>query len=888
MLRSLKWIKSSSQDLVHAILDMPLELSHFPAIFCDEAQDFTRIELELLLELSVYSSRSLSPDDIPRVPFAFAGDPFQTLNPTGFDWNVVGSGFYEKIIDGLNRYGSGKYSVTYEELNYNYRTTQNVVALCNLIQLWRGIIFDIPKLQPQLLWFQDRHAPVNAYFLVDDPIFHTALYEQAELVIILPCHEGEEDEYVQNDPLLSSLAARDDTARNFFSPMTAKGLEFSRVVLYKFGAEYVKDYSHLFHPILHNTPPHNDQKQSLSLQYYLNRLYVGASRPTRRLFIVDTQEGLEQLWCKPELQDYKALIERYNTPGWTSEADPNWKEDYLVAHITPGMPTSFEGDQDKPLDLARILRDAGNNERSPYKLKLASANYRRAGYEQDAIECNAERAVLEQNWSEAAELYLQLGRTEQALQLLWRYRMLAQILRSEFEDRLEHQVAYFLSDSSSVADAYNILNILDESTGNRWQRTKLEHYQQEIIDKALILLTNHPQSNIDWPQFYKDLKRLQISLKFEDTIYMGQLAFIAGSYQDAFEIWKQTSETTASIPEHIQENFRTAELEVVDYPEKLELLRQRGMNDEILALWRSHRTKPSLLEKPQHQEIVWRVLLETENVSLIDDFMTKDQLRTSARMYEAAQFFNTNETHKDEQQAMRFGKGFLKVITERIHFRDNQQLLTHFLRERSAVLTGKQDETYAWSVDYHAISQLAHMPENWREDVQRNSRNNNRNLRELQNALHAYLDAIVHHADLTKFNIMEVGSAVERAVSDKVFVLNFFERVGDNEAEFATHLEQTEARQKWFELKERELEVLQQDKRAHRKAQEEYDSKRKAWGETSDAETTSKRRELTDDQVEAIKMFLKKGWKPERIAENVNGLTINIVKQVIRELKGNE
>ncbi len=88
------------QDLARYILENDLAPRCYSAVFCDEAQDFTRIELEVLLRLSLYSNRALPSDAVSRVPFASAGDEFQTLNPTGFRWDAIKAAFVEKFIFG--------------------------------------------------------------------------------------------------------------------------------------------------------------------------------------------------------------------------------------------------------------------------------------------------------------------------------------------------------------------------------------------------------------------------------------------------------------------------------------------------------------------------------------------------------------------------------------------------------------------------------------------------------------------------------------------------------------------------------------------------------------------------------------------------------------------
>ena len=76
------------QDLVRYLLDLEykgqINLGIFPAVFCDEAQDFTTIEFELIFRLSLFTKREVPRRQLRKVPFAFAGDPLQTLNPIGF------------------------------------------------------------------------------------------------------------------------------------------------------------------------------------------------------------------------------------------------------------------------------------------------------------------------------------------------------------------------------------------------------------------------------------------------------------------------------------------------------------------------------------------------------------------------------------------------------------------------------------------------------------------------------------------------------------------------------------------------------------------------------------------------------------------------------------
>ncbi len=151
------------QDLVRFVLqkivDGELQVSSYAAIFCDEAQDFTGIELQLILRLSVWSQYRLYPP-IESLPFAFAGDPMQTVNPTGFRWDSLRASFYERILQSLdldNRIGLCRpENVIIEELQQNYRSTKEIVYFSNIVHLWRKILLELTDINPQNSWWDDQ------------------------------------------------------------------------------------------------------------------------------------------------------------------------------------------------------------------------------------------------------------------------------------------------------------------------------------------------------------------------------------------------------------------------------------------------------------------------------------------------------------------------------------------------------------------------------------------------------------------------------------------------------------------------------------------------------------------------------------------------------------
>ena len=270
------------QDLVRYVLDNDHIKAVFPCIFCDEAQDFTRVELEAIRRMSLFSDRTVEPQAIAHIPFVFAGDQFQTVNPTGFRWDAIKAWFVEKFIFALdpNR-KSALNDINYHELSYNYRSTAPIVGFSNYVQALRGYLFDLPDVEPQIPWDTSPASPVS-YFQISQDFFWDELKKLSDVVLILPCHENEEDWFIDNDTVLFEKIRASDgsTLIPVLSPVRAKGREFARVVLYGFGKNCPDK---LLEPLRKPDFEGFSQEESLPLEYFLNRLYVAVSRPKQQL-----------------------------------------------------------------------------------------------------------------------------------------------------------------------------------------------------------------------------------------------------------------------------------------------------------------------------------------------------------------------------------------------------------------------------------------------------------------------------------------------------------------------------------------------------------------------------------------------------------------------------
>jgi hypothetical protein len=274
------------QDLARFILENNLSKSIFSGIFCDEAQDFTRIELEVLFRCSIFSDRTIAPDPslIKKLPFAFAGDELQTLNPTGFSWDSVSAWFTEGFIFPIIS-DTKKVSLKPKELKNNYRSYTEIVRFSNSIQLFRANKFKMKRLIPQKSWSLDGHKSVY-FFSCDNANFWRGIENLLNIVFIIPSNEGKEEVFSwikeKNNGLIDkiTLDENDTPSKTILTSNQAKGREYDYVVVYGFGSEEKTSM------LLSDTISADDDN-SLQAKYYINKLYVALSRAKKKLFIVD-------------------------------------------------------------------------------------------------------------------------------------------------------------------------------------------------------------------------------------------------------------------------------------------------------------------------------------------------------------------------------------------------------------------------------------------------------------------------------------------------------------------------------------------------------------------------------------------------------------------------
>jgi len=394
------------QDLVKYILDKDLASAVHPAVFCDEAQDFTTNELELLLRINLFSKRNIKARDVSKIPFVFAGDPFQTINPTGFRWEATKTLFVEKIILTLNPAHGDPTQLNYHELAYNYRSLPPIARFSNTIQALRAACFDITGVEPQIPW--EKNAPLNAVIPLPKDANQVELLEQLkkhrmDYQFLVPCHKDGELEFVKKDPFLREVVRIERVgAREIpvgvYSVEYAKGCEFDKVIVYAFGEGREN-------PL--------DRPASLRLEYEINNLYVAVSRPRKELVVMENRRDFTRFWgfaTDPVLfEEIKSRASRRSEKFLHDSEEPEYPICQPLFKYEGALNSVFTAEtlEQRAAGAAKKARE-GIETREPYPLEQAILSFRDLGKNNEALECSAHILKIEHKHLEAGMRFLEL------------------------------------------------------------------------------------------------------------------------------------------------------------------------------------------------------------------------------------------------------------------------------------------------------------------------------------------------------------------------------------------------------------------------------------------------------------------------------------------------
>lgn len=242
-------------------------------VVIDEVQDFTNIQLYLILKLLNQSGQ-----------FLMCGDSNQIVHPNFFSWDKIKTLFYQQT-----ELQGGQELVRI--LHTNYRNAPEITDIANRILLLKNARFGSIDKESHYLIKSNGHLQGKAILLHDTPKLLQELNDktkQSTQFAVIVMHDAQKQEagHFFNTPLV-------------FSIQEAKGLEYHNIILYNF----ISSESERFRTISQDVSPEqlqadeltyrrNKDKTDKSLEvykFYINALYVALTRSIKNVYWVEHQ-----------------------------------------------------------------------------------------------------------------------------------------------------------------------------------------------------------------------------------------------------------------------------------------------------------------------------------------------------------------------------------------------------------------------------------------------------------------------------------------------------------------------------------------------------------------------------------------------------------------------
>lgn len=277
-------------------------------VVIDEVQDFTNIQLYLILKLLNKSGQ-----------FLMCGDSNQIVHPNFFSWDKIKTLFYHQT-----ELQGGQELVRI--LHTNYRNAPEITDIANRILLLKNARFGSIDKESHYLVKSNGHLQGRAILLHDTTKLLQDLNQktkQSTQFAVIVMHDAQKQEAGKffNTPLV-------------FSIQEAKGLEYSNIILYNF----ISSESERFRYISQNvtteqlqasklTYRRNKDKTDKSLEvykFYINALYVALTRSIENVYWVEHQHEhpLLTLLQLPKATESLDMVEtvKSSTEEWQLEA----------------------------------------------------------------------------------------------------------------------------------------------------------------------------------------------------------------------------------------------------------------------------------------------------------------------------------------------------------------------------------------------------------------------------------------------------------------------------------------------------------------------------------------------------------------------------------------
>ena len=640
-----KWYKElteetgwDDQDLVKFCLEHKYVDEQFSAIYCDEAQDFTRIEIDFILKISSFSNRQIDVvDDVKKLPFVFAGDEFQTLNPTGFSWDSLRGYFVERLFNKVGLEGKNDESNLPRpiEFNENFRSTSQIVQLANRIQLLRATRLG------------EYSKPQVPHFAVDGPsIFCISPKENLSIWdsmkggknlvnMIVPVAEGESvEDYIKSSPLKDRINFVDGIPEGLtiLTPSQAKGCEYSNVILYGFSLKDENSEFSVSNLLNWFDNPQINLENDIELKYQICNAYVAVTRAISRLYILD-EFNMDSFWAfafNDSNEKNRINISKLQEKmlSCLKAKRKEWEDERLLGWINEPPTEGFAYfDEMKSKDireeLERLKANAEMREDAPF-MRMVACRYKERGLNEESKECLAKAFVFEGKFMDAADNFVLAKQYKEALDTYWKELGLSDtpigVIRkiSQLKGHVEDLRLTRCCDISDSFTLRSFKNLLADCLSYIRNNAKQDNSPWQVLINYSLTKVKSGNINADSDELRTAIKLSEELAGYSINIDSFKLAYIAkecGNDNAAIKLWENCGQELPS-------DYFALKYKNTKYPQNIEFAPKSNNPNwcsDVIADYRKH--KDATLSELQKSIICNAISFKRDYSDVIIDFL---------------------------------------------------------------------------------------------------------------------------------------------------------------------------------------------------------------------------------------------------------------------------
>jgi hypothetical protein len=323
-----------------------------------------------------------------------------------------------------------------------------------------------------------------------------------------------------------------------------------------------------------NSPESEDAAQLLPLQYHINKTYVAVSRTKSKLYILDDDTGINNLWRVTQNSD---LIKSYLSK--INEKKEQWNSSHLETYKEGSRLDFSDNVIDNQEETAKQLMEKGLSSKQPYLLGQAARIFAKLNDSQNSAKCKGYVEIFdEKNYFLAGEYFCEGGWTKLAVQAF----LLANNLPNDkaglnkiievsasdltLKDTVSYYVALaFCRTTIESVDALIDLLLKDAPLqfDNYFPHEAMKQIISGILDNGLKQIVDRNQSSESLLEGAVTLyQKKSISIQTEIIALM---AFSLSKYKLAVDYWDMSRKRD-------EEKYKNAQMQLKDFPDNITVL----------------------------------------------------------------------------------------------------------------------------------------------------------------------------------------------------------------------------------------------------------------------------------------------------------------------------